>query len=408
MATSINRVMFRFIHTSDWHLGQNFYGYDRSEEQRDFLRQLADIVSAQQPDALLVSGDIYHTAAPASSTVSMYVEAMLDIHEACPGMAIIVIAGNHDSAARLDSDSLLWQRAGVNVLGGVARDTDGNALLDRHLIHVGDSGIVAAVPFCYPGAFPQIKEGHAVREQRQQAFFQALLERADSVNPQGLPVVLMAHLAVTGSDFTGHDGPMMMDSVALDSLGTGYDFAALGHIHRQQQLSDRARYCGTPLAVSFDEQCEHSVSLVEIDAHRSLPVIRNLPIKNLKPLHTIPARLPVDFETVMNLLYNIDGYENAYVRLNVLIDGKLPHDAQTRAATELEKKNCRFCCIKRTLPPGAGGHPPRMSLEELTAKRPIDVADRFFKDKTGDSMNVLQREMFNEAYQQVLTDIREQ
>ena len=82
--------MFRFIHTSDWHLGQNFYGYDRGEEQSDFLRQLADIVHEQQPDALLVSGDIYHTAAPSSAAVGMYVKGMLDIHEACPTMAIIV------------------------------------------------------------------------------------------------------------------------------------------------------------------------------------------------------------------------------------------------------------------------------------------------------------------------------
>ena len=81
--------MFKLIHTSDWHLGQNFYGYDRSEEQRDFLRQLADIVAQEQPDALLVSGDIYHTAAPSSAAVSMYVEGMLDVHKACPDMAIV-------------------------------------------------------------------------------------------------------------------------------------------------------------------------------------------------------------------------------------------------------------------------------------------------------------------------------
>ena len=111
--------MFKFIHTSDWHLGQNFYGYDRSEEQRDFLRQLAAIVAQEQPDALLVSGDIYHTAAPSSAAVSMYVEGMLDIHDACPSMAIVVIAGNHDSASRLESDSLLWRLAGVRVLGGI-------------------------------------------------------------------------------------------------------------------------------------------------------------------------------------------------------------------------------------------------------------------------------------------------
>ena len=128
--------MFKFIHTSDWHLGQNFYGYDRSEEHRDFLRQLAEIVHTHQPDALLVSGDIFNIAAPSNAAVNLYVEGMLDIHDACPEMAIIVIAGNHDSASRLDCDKLLWERNGINVLGSLARDNEGCADLDRHLIPV--------------------------------------------------------------------------------------------------------------------------------------------------------------------------------------------------------------------------------------------------------------------------------
>ena len=78
--------MFKFIHTSDWHLGQNFYGYDRSEEQADFLQQLTNIVRKHQPDALLVSGDIYHTATPSNATVSLYVQSMLEIHRAHPTM----------------------------------------------------------------------------------------------------------------------------------------------------------------------------------------------------------------------------------------------------------------------------------------------------------------------------------
>lgn len=392
--------MFKFIHTSDWHLGQNFYGYDRSEEQQDFLRQLAAIVSEQQPDALLVSGDVYHTAAPSSSTVRLYVSGMLDIHEACPDMSIIVIAGNHDSAARLDSDSLLWERAGVTVLGGIARNSDGTACLDHHLITVKNRGIVAAVPFCYPGGFPLISPDAVDRAQRQSAYFQALLDRANSQNPDGLPVVLMAHLAVSGSDYTGHDSSVAMESVGLDELGLGYDYAALGHIHRPQQLSANARYCGTPLAVSFDEQCEHSVSIVEIDAHGNEPRVHSHIIKNIKPLHTIPAKEPADFDTVMEKLQAMSDTQHAYIRLNVLADGLLPHDAQIRAAQVLEEKNCRYCCIKKTLATAATPHSTRMSLEQLSEKSPIDVAEQFFLDKTGNAMTDLQREMFNEAYRQ--------
>ena len=398
--------MFKFIHTSDWHLGQSFYDYDRSVEQRDFLRQLAGIVAAQQPDALLVSGDVYHTPSPSSSAVNLYVESMLEIHDACPSMSIIVIAGNHDSAARLESDSLLWQRAGVTVLGGIARNEDGTANLERHLVTVGERGIVAAVPFCYPAGFPQVPGNSVERDLRQQTFFQALLDHAGSQNPAGLPVVLMAHLAVSGSDFTGHDNAMLMDSVALDELGKGYDYAALGHIHHPQQLSPLARYCGTPLAVSFDEQCEHAVSLVEIDAHGSEPIVSSLAIKNIRPLHTIPPKAPADFDTVLGLLQDINE-ENAYVRLNVLVDGRLPHDAQTRAADVLEQKNCRYCCIKRNQTVTDRPRASQMHLEELSSKLPVEVANQFFTDKTGQPMSDLQQEMFNEAYRHVMSEMRE-
>ncbi|MBQ6166167.1 MAG: exonuclease SbcCD subunit D C-terminal domain-containing protein [Muribaculaceae bacterium] len=397
--------MFRFIHTSDWHLGQNFYGYDRSAEQRDFLQQLAAIVAEQRPDALLVSGDVYHTPSPSNSAVSLYVKSMLDIHEACPEMAIIVIAGNHDSAARLESDSLLWRLAGVTVLGGIARNGDGTADLDRHLVRVGDKGIVAAVPFGYAANFPQIAGNTATRDQRQQAYFQALLDRAAELNPDGLPVALMAHLAVSGSNITGHDSTVLMDSVALNELGTGYDYAALGHIHHPQQLSQQARYCGTPLAVSFDEQCEHAVSLVEIATHGTTPVVSRHAIRNIRPLHTIPPTVPADFDSVMEQLQGISE-EDAYVRLNVLVDGHLPHDAQTRAAQLLAEKHCRYCCIKRTLPATARPQGSTMSLEQLSSKSPQDVANQYFADKTGNPMSDLQRELFNEALQQVLNGVR--
>lgn len=400
--------MFRFIHTSDWHLGQNFYGYDRSDEQRDFLQQLAAIVAEQQPDALLVSGDVYHTPSPSSSTVSLYVKSMLAIHDACPTMSIIVIAGNHDSAARLESDSLLWQLAGVRVIGGIARNDDGTADLDRHLVPVGERGLVAAVPFSYPASFPQVPGNSVERDLRQATYFQALLDRAASKYPSDIPVVLMAHLAVLGIDVTGHDSAVLMDAVPLANLGTGYDYAALGHIHHPQQPSPQARYCGTPLAVSFDEQCQHAVSLIEIDAHGSVPVIRSLPIKNIKPLHTIPAKEPADFDTVMEHLQRLNGNENAYIRLNVLVDGQLPHDAQTRAAEVLEQKNCRYCCIKRNVTATVRQRGTQMHLEELSAKLPIDVANQFFTDTTGHAMSELQQEMFNEAYRQVIQDNREE
>ena len=398
--------MFKFIHTSDWHLGQNFYGYDRSEEQADFLRQLVDIVSQQQPDALLVSGDIFHTAAPSSAAVTLYVNAMLDIHNACPKMAIVVIAGNHDSASRLQCDSRLWELAGVRVLGGIARDSEGLADLDRHIIHVKGKGIVAAVPFAYPASFPLVNEEHVGSDQRQSVYFQSLLDCVHAQNPAQLPVVLMAHLAVNGSDFTGHEVGMM-ECVEVGVLGNGYDYAALGHIHRPQDVSERARYCGTPLAVSFDEQCEHSVSIVEIDAHGSMPRVTTERIENIKPLRTIPAGPPVDFEAALEQLQVLVPDERAYVRLNVLVDRYLPNGAQERAALAVADKQCRFCEIKKTATVETSHAVRQMTMEEFNHKHPIEVAQQFYLEKYQREMTDEEKEMFNYVYRLVQEEARQ-
>ena len=398
--------MFKFIHTSDWHLGQNFYGYDRSEEHRDFLWQLAEIVHTHQPDALLVSGDIFNIAAPSNAAVNLYVEGMLDIHDACPEMAIIVIAGNHDSASRLDCDKLLWERNGINVLGSLARDNEGCADLVRHLIPVKDKGIIAAVPFAYPSSFPPV-DNDTERANRQQRYFQGLLDRAQDINQNQLPIVLMAHLAVNNSDFTGHDRNMTMECVELDTLGTGYDYLALGHIHRPQQLSERARYCGTPVPVSFDEQCEHSVSIVEIDNHEAAPRIITQRIKNLNPLHTLPADAPVSFEEALELLQQFDADERAYIRLNVQVDRFLPAGALERAALAVKDKQCRFCDIKRTVTATGSRGATQMTLEEFNQMTPIEVAQRYFMDKNKAAMSEAQQEMFNMIYQSVKEENRQ-
>ena len=398
--------MFKIIHTSDWHLGQNFYGYDRSEEQADFLRQLVDIVRQQQPDALLVSGDIFHTAAPSSAAVTLYVNAMLDIHNACPKMAIVVIAGNHDSASRLQCDSRLWELAGVRVLGGIARDSEGLADLDHHIIHVKGKGIVAAVPFAYPASFPLVNEEHVGSDQRQSVYFQSLLDCVHAQNPAQLPVVLMAHLAVNGSDFTGHEVGMM-ECVEVGVLGNGYDYAALGHIHRPQDVSERARYCGTPLAVSFDEQCEHSVSIVEIDAHGSMPRVTTERIENIKPLRTIPAGPPVDFEAALEQLQVLVPDERAYVRLNVLVDRYLPNGAQERAALAVADKQCRFCEIKKTAIVEASHAVRQMTMEEFNHKHPIEVAQQFYLEKYQREMTDEEKEMFNYVYRLVQEEARQ-
>lgn len=394
----------KILHTSDWHLGHTFYGYDRAEEQAGFLRQLAAIVAEERPDVMAVSGDVYHYSNPSASTQRMYTDGMLCIHEACPSMRIVVTAGNHDSSSRLEIDSSLWLHFRVNVVGHIARDGD-EVDWEKHLIEVDDEagnplGVIAAVPHIYPQNYPVI--GDCPREQRQACFFQALLDKArQKRGERALPIVLMAHLAIAGSDRAGQEEAIGdIEYVPLSDLGDGYDYMALGHIHHPQDLTAKARYCGTPVAVSFDENCRHSVSIVEAEAGQP-PRIRTVEIQNPLPPVTIPAA-PLPFDEALRALESFPGNRPAYVRLNVSFTGYLPQGCYEKAVHAAQGKKCRFCYIKSNKEGRAqeDAH-AAVSVQDIKKKSPLDIARLYYKENVGEEMDEELCELMKFAIQQV-------
>ena len=131
----------KILHTSDWHLGHKLYNFDRKDEQLHFLRQIAKIVKDERPDVMIVSGDVFHVATPNIETQTMFVDELLNIHNQCDSMSIVVTAGNHDSYSRLEIDKNLWKRHNIYIIGNVSSS------VEQHLINIKGKGIIAAVPF---------------------------------------------------------------------------------------------------------------------------------------------------------------------------------------------------------------------------------------------------------------------
>lgn len=377
----------KLIHTSDWHLGHLLYGYDRREEQTDMLRQVAEALEAERPDALLVSGDIFHTAQPSGTVQRMLVEWIMEMRRRVPAMVMVLTAGNHDSASRLEIHRPLWEELGVSVIGGVDRECP-----DRHIVEVPGKGWIAAVPYCSGRNLPE-------------DFFAGLMERVAALDGGcGLPVVLMAHTAVAGADFTGHDDARGytvggIDSVDLGELGAGYDYVALGHIHRPQFVagsSGHVRYSGTPLPVSFDEAYQHSLSVVEMEKHGSVPLVREIPVVPLRPLVTLPVAGTAAWDEALALLADFPDDAEAYIRLNVRVDKALTPQAHQEALRVCAEKSCRFCLINAVRESGQVADRERhaMTVSEFRAVSPLELAERYaaaIGEEFGDDM----REMFN-------------
>lgn len=397
----------KILHTSDWHLGHSLYNYDRTAEQQSFLEQLARIVATEKPDAMVVSGDIYHYSTPSAATQKMYTDAMLDIHKACPTMTMAVTAGNHDSSSKLEIDSSLWQHFGLNIVGCIERTAE-EVNLDKHIIEVRNGeeiqGYIVAVPHVYPQNFPLL-DTDTPREERQARFFQALLDEVEKRNADRLPVVLMAHLSIEGSDRSGHDEAIGgVEYVPLSTMGEGYDYLALGHIHCPQDIkgsNHRARYCGTPLPVSFDETEPHSVTVVELNGHEE-PRLRTVEIKNPIPLVTLP-REPKPFEEALKELEEYPADKQAYIRLNVLLDNNyLAPDCHERAMSAAKGKACKYCYIKSTRGRQAaetdGKH---LSIQEIQEKSPLDIARLYYRETEGEEMDEELCELMSEVLRQI-------
>ena len=393
--------MMKILHTADWHLGQIFYGHDRTEEQRAMLDRLAAIVAHEQPDALLVSGDVFHTAMPTAAARRLYVDGLLALRAACPTMRIVIAAGNHDSASRLEADRRLWQLADVTVVGGLARLALGAPDPVRHIVELPGKGYIVALPHVYGGNIPAPPE--LPRDDRFAWLLRLLAEEVARHNTASLPVVLMAHAAIAGSDFTGHDNVGLLDTISVAALGDAWDYVALGHIHRPQSLEGtdgRVRYSGTPLAVSFDEQCEHSVSIVTLDGHTA-PTVTTRRIVSPWPLHTIPAD-PAPLTEAFQVLADFPADRQAYLRLNILATEPLPGNIRDRAAQVAAPKLARLCDIAVTRPEAstAADALPQLTAAQLRTQSPLDVA-RYHMAAKGTPLTTEQEELIA----QVLNDI---
>lgn len=376
----------KILHTSDWHLGHSLYNHDRTEEQASMLEQMADLVHKEKPDAFLLSGDVFHTDQPSAAVQRMLADALVAIHNAHPAMTIVCTAGNHDSASRHEVFRLPWLSLNVHSIGQLSKDNP-----ERHIISIPGKGFVVAVPYCYERNIPE-------------GFFQQLLDRVQELNTLHLPVIMMAHTTMENSDLKGHDSKRSfttggIETMSISQTGRGYDYLALGHIHHAQWVkggNHRVRYCGSPLPVSFDENYEHSVSIVSIDAQGDEPDLHTISFENPHPLVNLPSTGFAQWEEAKELLKNYPSDIPAYIRLNIKHQDFLPPTAQDEAVKLTEGKRCRFCLINLEKVEREEADGETLTIQQFQEESPLEIA-RMFAEQEGKSFDEDLIELFNQA-----------
>ena len=368
----------KILHTADWHIGQTLRNYDREDEQRHFIAAITRILAEETPDAMVVCGDVFHSALPTIGAQQLLVDALAQMHDASPLTRIIIIAGNHDSGSRLEIHRQLWRSLNVHIIGRCDPE--------RSIIALPDGkGTVIAVPYVNRVQFAD-NDSDSAPAQKLHALFGSLLR---SVEGSEAPVVLCAHLAlqtsakVAVSDDTNPRHTEVTGGLEvreLSSVPDGYDYLALGHIHFPHSLSERAAYSGSPMPMTFDEDNPHYVNIVEIASRGAVPEIRRVAIAPLRGVRTLKAD-SVD-EALAGLAAGPDDCTD-YVRSVIDTADLLPADIDDRARRAVAGKQCRFCgcSLKPRSAPTVAADDTEMEIEEFLRIDPLDVARRYFKDE---------------------------
>ncbi|MDF1737720.1 MAG: exonuclease SbcCD subunit D C-terminal domain-containing protein [Verrucomicrobiales bacterium] len=281
---------YRILHTADWHLGKLLNDQSRDTEHGLFLAWLLAVVKEQQIDAILVAGDIFDTANPPQSALQRYYDFVSSLF-AQGNCELVIIAGNHDSAAQLEAPKGVLHSLKTHVVGFLPEDPEDRVLY----LPDADSprAAIALIPFLRDRDLRVGKAGETAEEIRAQlaegisaryAETAAALEKANV----SCPVIATGHLTVVGSETSDSERDIHiggLGSVTPGHFPEAFDYVALGHLHRPQATDEqgRVRYSGSPIALSFSESKDRKeVSILEIaddkieQSSLPIPVFRKL------------------------------------------------------------------------------------------------------------------------------------
>jgi len=281
----------KFFHLSDLHFGKQLHGYDTTELHRDFIAQTAEYARKENPDAILISGDIYDKSVPSATAMTLLDELLVALR----GYTILIIAGNHDSGERLRYGQRFLEENDIHI--SVLPPQSEGEHLKKIVLHdeYGDVNFYM-LPFVKPGMVRSYLPEEAA--EGEEAVIKKLID-VENVDRESRNVILSHQFYVNcGNKPETCDSEQSVTMVGgLDAIDISvldpFDYAALGHIHGAQSIGKECyRYCGTPLKYSVSEADHNkSITVVTMGKKGDEPDIKVIPIKAKKDVKRIKGTL---------------------------------------------------------------------------------------------------------------------
>lgn len=416
------------IHTADWHLGQTFFGYDREAEHDAFLNWLADTLTERQTDVLLIAGDVFDVANPSAAAQRRFYHFLKEANRRNSGLQIVVIAGNHDSAVRLEAPNPLLEELNATVVGLVRRKESGEIDFDSLLIPLCDregnrKAWCLAVPYLRPGDYPPSEEPEDTYWAGLDRMYKQLSAYAVSLRQPGEALVAMGHLHATGAELSDDDRSERVIMGGLESVSTAafsdeIAYTALGHIHKAQRIGGKEtiRYAGSPLPMSFSEKnYRHQVVEVTIEGEQDVR-FETIPVPLSASLIRLPEQ-PAPPAEVLERLASLPAVSSAtsagrptqaadparwpYLEVRVLLTEPDPA-FRHRVEEALEGKAVRLTSIVPAYPKReADEAKPPLSYTDLQKIDPLDMLRHAFAAKYAGELPDEMKELFQEVMREV-------
>lgn len=410
----------KIICTSDWHLGNLFHGNDRLPEHRHFLSWLLARIKEQHPDALLIAGDIFDNGNPSAAAQSAYYEFLADATETCPDMNVVIIAGNHDSASRLEAPRALLTRHKVEIRGNihrswVANEDGGNWVInyDDLMIPInggdGSQAIVLTVPYLRSDVVQNANYSEGVNTILRELTAKAREKYRDS------PLIMIAHMYAKGADIAKSDASEKIviggqEEVNMQGWDEHPDYFACGHIHKRQHIwnTDWAHYSGSVLPMSFAEKdYHHGVDMVTIE-NGTKPQIEFLEYEPQHKLMFLPETEEELTSKKLEKRINAELQNKTedklddnfvYLVLKVTLE-KVNNDAIKELEALIGTKNAVLCKIQKIIPElditTISGSQHLQSIDDILNRDPLDTLKETFAVKNGKEMTDHQEKMLTD------------
>ena len=405
--------MIRILHTADWHLGQTFFGYDRAGEHEVFLNWLAGEIREREIDALIIAGDVFDVSNPSAASQSLYYHFIYRVTAENPTLQIVIVAGNHDSAARLEAPLPLLQAMRTEVRGVVRKSDDGEIDYDHLTVELKNRDgevelLCMAVPFLRQGDYPTVPtEGNPYAEGVRELYTQ-LLQRLWKRRKENQSILAIGHLQAIGSEIAEKDYSERtviggLECVSPDAFSEQIAYTALGHIHKAQRVSGRenVRYAGSPIPMSFAEKhYHHGVVEVTFDGGCAVDIMR-VECPTLIPMMSVPNGEPASPQIELEILKELPVKEGAapYLEVKVLLAEPEPLLRQ-EVEEALADKNYRLARIVSTYRNETGNAEKenenwKRGLQEMS---PLQIAQSTFEKIYQVEMPEELTDLFQEAY----------